>query len=368
MNDFNFYGLGNFISTYDFKDKNKNVESYIVYMLNRLMSMFEYKNLPDTIPQHILELYLLVNGHSVVIEKNDLLYVCFGGFGGEPNEYYMPTKYIVANPYLELFETYTIDVDCVLLKNDTLMYGVIPMFKRYASALVENDITMNMVDINSRIVALIDAADDPTRVSAEKFLSDIVNGNNGVIASNAFLNGIRAQPYGEHNHQRLTDLIEYQQYIKASWFNELGLNANYNMKREAINSNESQLNDDMLLPLIDDMMNCRKEQINKINEMFGTNISIDWGSSWKDNVQELEALQEMENTEVDRFSTDSNISSDNMVNDNTNNINSEETTSDDNICPSNDDSSVNDIDVNVDLVIGGDYGESINENSVPTDD
>lgn len=368
MNGFDFYGLGNFISTYDFKDKNKNVESYIVYMLNRLMSMFEYKNLPDTIPQHILELYLLVNGHSVVIEKNDSLYVCFGGFGGEPNEYYMPTKYIVANPYLEVFKTYTIDVDCVLLKNDTLMYGVVPMFKRYSSALVENDITMNMVDINSRIVALIDAADDPTKASAEKFLSDIVNGNNGVIASNAFLNGIRAQPYGDYNHQRLTDLIEYQQYIKASWFNELGLNANYNMKREAINSNESQLNDDMLLPLIDNMMNCRKEQINRINDMFGTDISIDWGSSWKDNIQELEAAQDMENQEVDSVFTDSNISSDNMVNDSANNSNSEETISDDNISSSNDDSSVNDIDVNIDMVIGGDYGESINEDSISTND
>lgn len=301
MNDFNFYGLGDFIKSYNFKDKKKNTTSYIVYMLNRVMKMFEYENLPNTIPKKYLELYTMVHGHSVVVKHNDKLYVCFGGFAGEPNEYYLPTQYIVANPYLKLFKTFTIGEDCVLIKNDTLMYGLMPMFRRYASALVENDLTMNMVDINSRITALIDARDDATKVSAEKFLSDIEEGKNGIIASNAFFDGIRAQPYGEHSFQHLTDLIEYQQYIKASWFNELGLNANYNMKREAILSNETQLNDDMLLPLIDDMLECREEAVNQINDMFGTDISITWASTWEDNAEELELSQELLEAKIDNL-------------------------------------------------------------------
>ena len=86
--------------------------------------------------------------------------------------------------------------------------------------------------------------------------------------------------------------------MKASWFNELGLNANYNMKREAITSNESQLNDDMLLPLIDDMMNCRKLWIDEVNEMFGTNWSIDWASSWEDNIEETELAQEIMESQI----------------------------------------------------------------------
>lgn len=293
MNDFNFYGMGDFIKSYDFKDKTTNLQSYIIYMLNRVMQMFDYSNLPDTLPKKMIELYTMVNGHAVVVKHEGKLYVCFGGFAGEPNEYYIPKQYIVANPYLKLFKTFTIGEDCVLLRNDTMMYGLMPLFRRYASALVENDLTMNMVDINSRIVALIDAPDDATKVSAEKFLSDVEDGKNGIIASNAFFNGIRTQPYGEHNYQRLTDLIEYQQYMKASWFNELGLNANYNMKREAITSNESQLNDDMLLPLIDDMMECRKNSWEEVNDMFGTDISVSWGSTWEDNSEELELSQEL---------------------------------------------------------------------------
>ena len=301
MSDFNFYGMGDFIRSYDFKDKKKNTQSYIVYMLNRVMQMFDYNNLPDTIPKRMIELYTMVNGHSVIVKHEGKLYVCFGGFAGEPDEYYMPKQYIVANPYLKLFKTYTIGEDCVLVRNDSLMYGLMPLFSRYSSALVENDITMNMVDINSRIAALIDARDDATRVSAEKFLNDMEEGKNGVIASSTFFDGIRAQPYGEHNYQRLTDLIEYQQYMKASWFNELGLNANYNMKREAITSNESQLNDDMLLPLIDDMFECRQQAIDEINDMFGTDISISWGSTWEDNDEELELAQDLLEAQIDNL-------------------------------------------------------------------
>ena len=93
----------------------------------------------------------------------------------------------------------------------------------------------------------------------------------------------------------MTDLIEYHQYLKAGLFNELGLNSNYNMKRESINSNESQLNDDMLHPLIDDMLKMRKEFCEQVNEMFGTEISVDFDSAWKDNEIENEvAIEAME--------------------------------------------------------------------------
>ena len=299
--DFNFYGMGDFIKPYDFRDKKHNQTSYIIYMLNRVMQMFDYTNLPDTIPKKMFELYTMVNGHSIVVKHNDNLYVCFGGFAGEPNEYYLPKQYIVANPYLKLFKTFDIDENCVLVKNDTMMFGLMPMFQRYASALVENDLTMNMADINSRIVALIDASDDATKVSGEKFISDMEDGKLGIIASNTFLGGIRAQPYGEHNNQRLTDLIEYQQYMKASWFNELGLNANYNMKRESITADESQLNDDALLPLVDDMLQCRIEACEQINDMFGTDISVTWSSTWKDNAEELEASQELLEAQIEQL-------------------------------------------------------------------
>lgn len=313
--NFDFYGLGTTIKKYDFQDKEFAHRSYVTYMLNRTMKMFEYENLPDTIPKRMLELYIMINGHSVVVNHNDNLYVCFGNWGGVPNEYYIPTNYIVANPYLKLFKTYEVGKDCVLVYNDTLYYGLMPMFRRYASNLVENDLTMNIVDVNSRIVSLIEAMDDKTRASALEYLKDIEDGKRGVIASTAFFDGIKAQPYGEHNYQRLTDLIEFEQYMKASWFNELGLNANYNMKREAITSSESQLNDDMLPPLVDDMYDCRCAFCEEINSMFGTNISVHWGSAWADNREELELEHQILMNEAKEVDDESRTISENKADD-----------------------------------------------------
>lgn len=88
-----------------------------------------------------------------------------------------------------------------------------------------------------------------------------------------------------------TDLIEYQQYLKASWFNEIGLNANYNMKREKLSTTESQMNSDALLPLVDDMLEQRRLGVEKVNEMFGTNITVDFCSSWKKLIEEFESNQ-----------------------------------------------------------------------------
>ena len=283
------YGMFGESPEFDFANKTSCINQHIAYMLNRTQSMFRWNGLPDTIPERSLELFLQTNGNVCFYKYNGKLYVFTGGMGGEPDVYYMPTIYTIANPALKLSKTLEIGSECVVMPNDSLYLGLMPLFNRYSSAMTENELSMKIAMINSRIVDLISAPDDRTKASAEKFLSDIEDGKPGVIAENAFLDGIRAQPYGTTaNSNTLTNLIETEQYLKASWFNELGLNANYNMKRESLNSSESQMNNDALLPLVDDMFKCRKLAVEKVNEMFGTEISVELSSSWEDNKQEIE--------------------------------------------------------------------------------
>lgn len=167
------------------------------------------------------------------------------------------------------------------------------MFQKYATLLSENELSIKMAVVNTRLVNMISAADDRTRASAENFLADIEKGKTGVIAANEFFEGIKSTPYGSTgNTNTITNLIELEQYLKASWFNELGINANYNMKRESINAEESQLNNDALLPLIDDMLKCRQDGAQRVNDMFGTDISVEFNSAWEDNIEEIELEQE----------------------------------------------------------------------------
>lgn len=272
-------------------DKAARIRSHVCYMLNRTQSMFEWHGLPDTIPQRNLELMLQANGNVCFYKPDDNLYVFTGGLGGEPNVYYQPTIYTIANPALKISKSLKIDDECIVMRNDSLYIGLLPLFFRYASAITETEISIYLACVNSRVVDLISAPDDRTRESAQKFLDDLKIGKLGVIAENAFLDGVRAQPYGGTGNRIITELIELNQYQKASWFNDLGLNANYNMKRESINSGESQLNNDMLLPLVDDLLRQRREGAEKVNAMYGTEITVDLASAWKDNQQEIDAEQ-----------------------------------------------------------------------------
>ena len=127
---------------------------------------------------------------------------------------------------------------------------------------------------------LISASDDKTKQSADEFLKKILDGDFSVIGENAFFKGVNMQTAATSNTQYITQLVELVQYYKANMLNELGLNANYNMKRERLNTGEVAMNVDVLLPYVDNMLHERQKALKQVNEMFGTEITVRFGSSW----------------------------------------------------------------------------------------
>lgn len=282
----------------DMPDKGMLLSSYIRYYLSRLQSMFKYEGLPDTIPAKWLENYLLVNGFTVFIKDDaDGLICTYAGVGADPDVYFIPTKAVVNNPYLKdksAAREYTRDVDCVVMYNDTYCQGLLPMLKKYCAQMVEIDVSFYLNTVMSRGTAVLSATDDNTKASAELWLKHIKEGKLGVIGESNFTLADRDLTVNQltGTDGTLTNLIEAMQYVKASLYNELGLQANYNMKREAINAGESQLTEDQLHPLIDNMLKERQEGLDRVNAMFGTNITVSFNSAWEINEREEEAAIE----------------------------------------------------------------------------
>lgn len=275
------YNMGlDYLTKYDFKNKEKNLNDYITYMLNRSIIMFKYHNLPDTMPQREIELLLQCNGWGCVCEINGNLYCLNGGLGGLPNAYNMPTEIIITNPYLKYNKTLKIDEECVIIPNDSMYIGLLPLYNRYCTMLVENDITMILATVNKRVQNLLSANDDNTVESAKEFLKKVYNGEIGVIAESKLFDSLKVNASSVNSTVSMTELFEFEQYVKASLYNEIGLSANYNMKRERLTSAEVETNTDNLYPLVDDMINQRRKAVEKINEMFGTNIEVEFNSSW----------------------------------------------------------------------------------------
>lgn len=298
------------------KDKDTAVNHYIDNYLTKTQSMFVYENLPDSIPQGELEHLLQVNGNCFVTKVGDVLYAFTGNAGGSLDVYYRPTQYIVANPALNLNKTYEIGKDGVLFKNDYYMNGLLPLIGKFAVLLTDSNISLNTATVLSRITMLISASDDKTKQSADLFLQKILDGDFSVIGENAFFKGVQLQTNPTANNSYLTQFVELIQYYKASLLNELGLNANYNMKRERLNRSEVALNVDALLPFVDNMLTERRNAVKAINEMFGTDITVDLSSSWKTTQEQNDQLAEAASTDIeDTADTDTTSDDTNDTND-----------------------------------------------------
>lgn len=280
------------------KDKDYLLRSVVTQMLNRTTKMFKYNGLPDTIKIKDLETQLQVGGFAIWKEVKGNLYTFTGRLGGESNPYYLPTIAIVTNPALKYNASLEIDKECVVMLNDNYYQGMMPVFNKYGSLLVEAELSLKMAILNARVPALIQADNDGTYKSAKEFFEKIVQGEEyGIISSKEFFDGIRSQDF--YKQAYIKDLIEAIQYIRGTWYNEIGLNATFNMKREAINEAEATLNEDILQPTIDNMLECRQEALEKVNSMFGTNITVEFASTWKQNEKEEALAFDLKEAEID---------------------------------------------------------------------
>lgn len=294
---------------YDFKDKDKALYNLIADMFKITLDMFDWENLPSTIPERELEILLQMRGSCIVADHKGSLYALGGNLGGDCDAYYIPKFYIVANPWLKLNKTFERDVDCVFGVNDKMWEGLVPLMERYGTLSLETDLSIYMATILERLHTLLRCGNDSEKVAFEALLNRLVKGEfASAITSDTWLisEGMNTLPFGggDHANKTITELIELRQYTRASWFNDLGLQANYNMKREAINSQEGQLNEDGLLPLVESMLECRQEFADKINDMFGTSISVDLSGAWKARKAEFDAsIKQMEDIANDKEDT-----------------------------------------------------------------
>lgn len=276
-------------------DKELSTFNYVQYMFDRTNRMFRYSGLPDTIPEYIFEYMLQIYGSVAVLKHNGDLYAFRCEFGGPPDPYYRPTQAIVANPALNITATFRIAnyfppfdksvwseyPPCIRVINDSQIQGLLPLFTRYAVQMSENDVSIRSAQINLRQQTVIVADSGPEIESAKSYISNLEAGKLSSIQKRPFSEGVKVMNGTTGQSNTVIQLIELQQYLKASWYNEIGLNSNFNMKRQYMSSDEVNSSADIMLPLIDNMLYCRQQAVDAINEQFGTSISVEKDSAWE---------------------------------------------------------------------------------------
>ena len=261
-------------------DKHKLLKQFKSNQLNKSLTMFEWSNLPETIPQVELEKMLQINGYAVVAKYQGKLYAFQAGFSGQ-DPYNQPTKALVNNPALKNNTTYTIGDDCIVIKNDDMKQGLNGIYEYYGQRLIENQITMLMTDYNLRMPFTISSSDDQTTQSAKMYLKKIIDGSLGVIGEQKLFKALSVTPTNSKQTATFADLYGYQQFIIAQLNNTIGLATNNNMKRERLTTNEIEVNKNASYPLVDNMLKNRQQAVEAINKMFDVNISVEYSSIWR---------------------------------------------------------------------------------------
>lgn len=291
-------------------DKHKLLKQFKSNQLNKSLTMFEWSNLPDTIPAVELEKMLQINGYAVIAEYQGKLYAFQAGFSGQ-DPYNQPTKAIVNNPALKNNTTYTIGEDCIVIKNDDMKQGLNGIYDYYGQRLIENQITMLMTDYNLRMPFTISSSDDQTTQSAKMYLKKIIDGSLGVIGEQKLFKALSVTPTNSKQTATFADLYGYQQFIIAQLNNTIGLATNNNMKRERLTTNEIEVNKNASYPLVDNMLKNRQQAVDAINKMFDTDISVEYSSIWRginDN-----AISDTSDKAVNTDELNGNSDSDNFV-------------------------------------------------------
>lgn len=260
-------------------NKKEQLSKFRADMLNKSLTMFEWKNLPDTLPAVEIEKQLQTNGYSIIAKVEGNVYAFQGGFSGQ-DPYNQPTKAIVNNPSLNYNGTFTINEDCVIIKNDDMQQGLIHIYNKYGTLLIENQITMLMTDYNYRMPFTISSKDDTTTQSAREYLQKVIDGSLGVIGEAKLFDALKVTPTNNRGVNSFADLYGYQQFIEAQLNNTIGLATNNNMKRERLTTNEIEVNKNASYPLIDNMLRNRKQAVEKINKMFDLDINVEFSSIW----------------------------------------------------------------------------------------
>ena len=279
MDKTNMYDNMTGLSEYKTTDKINNVLNIRNMLLNKTLTMFNYQGLPDSLPYTEIEKVLQLNGYGFITMYDNQIVVLNGEYYGTDKDIY--------NNYLKIrcfipsknnYEIFNIS-DGVLIKNDYLEKGIKYIIDKYSYLINESEITLTIANKWKRSGNIFIANDDATAESVKSYINKLNQGEDSFIISNLLYDSIKVMT-DSNNTNTTSELIEYDNYIKSLLYSEIGLFSNSNMKKERLITSEIE-NADFIYPLTDNMLNSRTTFIDKLNEKYDLECSVDFSSSWK---------------------------------------------------------------------------------------
>lgn len=251
--------------------------SYMQY-LNRLtelsVSMFEWKNLPPTVDARYLELHLFENGSMVYFDDDVIGNLCLDCLpSGRLDVYGNPVlrrAYSGYNNYQKLLK----ESNSVIIWNNYLHTNSVLEVKMFAKRLYNLDRIID-VNANAQKTPVLIQGTEQQRLTLKNLYKEF-DGNTPFIFGdkNLDLNSLKCLQTGAPY------VCDKLYNLKQMYWNEaltyLGINNSGAQKRERMLAIESSQAQGGTISSRYSRLQSRREAVEKINAMFGTNIEVNY--------------------------------------------------------------------------------------------
>lgn len=274
---------------------NYSFRQYYNRLVELSVSMFEWKNVPDTIDVRYLELALFGDGMAVFFKDDVLGYLALRcAIGGQMNVYRIPTmrRAYAANGYNKQLD----ETDSVIIFNNYLHTNSMLDVELFARRLYNLDRAID-VNANAQKTPVLIQCEESERLTLKNVYMKY-DGNQPVIFGDKNLNP-NALKVLQTGAPYVADKL-YQ--LKTQIWNEaltyLGI-SNINVtKKERLITDEVTRNQGGTLASRYSRLEARKQACKEINRMFNLNIDCDYreDTRMQDDIL-LESTEEEENNE-----------------------------------------------------------------------
>ena len=273
---------------YDVSDVIDGYYYWFWKLFNFCLTMFEYKNLPESLPAREIESNLLMTGHCVVFpDMADIVTACTSLYGFD--RYYNPTNAIFANVKMRS-KNLNIGKNCEIIYNSSLKDNVLyiksdssmmSFIKRYSRMLADVESSMDIYMVNSRLTSFPVASSDSVMQNLKLFFKKLKRGERGIISDDSIIQQFRSVDISRASvHDGVNDWLVARDKILEMFFRDIGVKF-YNPKKAQVSEDELQVNNQMLVISLDDMLKERQRGIERVNNLFATNISVDIAEPFK---------------------------------------------------------------------------------------
>lgn len=272
---------------------------YIDFLFEKLIKIFKWENLPNTVPQDALEDYILHIGYGG-FTKNEK----YGFLAVPPNKYGVGL-YPRYEPFAQYCtplvqgENLLIGKDIVIVKNNTYQLSCERLVQRYARLLADMDSTLDIAISNYRIQALPSFDNEE---SAESYKAVMVANRLGqvdTIVDKSFLSKGEFVPFNNIGATgKMLDLVQTRNEILRTFLFEIGITTASD-KKERMVVDEVNANKQLLLFNISDMLKCRQKACEQINAIYGLNVKVGLSEEYEILNETTNVVEEKETTNVD---------------------------------------------------------------------